>query len=500
MAARRPSAVKKEGSGIGGKLVWLITRIGLPLAIAYGVIWWRVDVGVSRVFDSIQMFTKASRGSSFFGLNGDVGVNRVRIEATEGAEVPVSLRIERLTLHTPGLWWLIRTSLIGAEEKFPQRMGATFDNFDLTGIPAQMQADNMLGSYSGAPFEAEGCGRAVWDRADLRTLGLADQRSKMEIHLNRMGADAVEFILSAGTPGAGFAEAMITLNAPGVETNPAAFAAATLTSATLTFRDEGFIAARNAYCAKEANITPAAFVDKHIEAVRAKLLRNDRVADAPLEAAYRDYATKGGEMLIRARPQAGFQLMNAQGYDAEQMRYLLSPVVEVQGRDPVLLSLKKASEIQPPPVADVTTTTVTATPPATTATTPAAAPAATAPALASIEAPPATATPAAPPPVQEARPLVTFGGGKDAFSVQPTEYDELRQAVGREVVVRTHKGTTRRGVLARFSGSSLELQIGGSTGYQLSIPKHDVRDAGIVVDGAAPASAPVQGNRNAQKN
>ncbi|HVJ61878.1 MAG TPA: hypothetical protein VM555_04110, partial [Tahibacter sp.] len=363
MAARKSSAVKRE-SGIGSKLLWLVTRIGLPLAIVYGVIWWRVDAGVSRVFESIQTFTQASRGSSFFGLNGDVGVNRVRIEAPAGSEVPATLRIERLTLHTPGLWWLIRSSLFGVEEKFPARVGATLDNFELSGIPAAMQADSVAGTYSGAPFEADGCGRPVWDRADLRTLGLSVQQSKIVMRLNRLGADAVELVMSAGTPGAGIAEAMITLTAPGMDVNPMAFAAATLTSATLAFRDEGFIAARNAYCGKEANLSAAAFVDKHVEAVRARFARVGLVPDAPLEASYREYATRGGELMIRTRPQAGFQLMNARGYNGEQMRYLLSPVVEVQGRDPVLLALKPLSEVQPEPATEVTT--VTATPAAAT--------------------------------------------------------------------------------------------------------------------------------------
>lgn len=487
MATRKVSAVKKE-SGIGRKLLWLITRIGLPLAIVYGVIWWRVDAGVSRVFESIQGFTQASRGSSFFGLNGDVGVNRVRIEAPAGSEVPATLRIERVTLHTPGLWWLIRSSLFGVEEKFPTRLGATLDNFDLSGIPAAMQANNLVGSYSGAPFEADGCGRAAWDRNDLGTLGLSVQQSKIIVRLNRLGADAVEFIVSAGTPGAGVAEGMITLTAPGLDTNPMAFAAATLTSATLAFRDEGFIAARNAYCGKEANLSAAAFVDKHLEAVRARFQRVGLAADAPLEAAYRDYAAKGGELLIRARPQAGFQIMNARGYNGEQMRYLLSPVVEVQGRDPVLLSLKPISEIQAEPAVDVTTVTAT----------PSASPAAATTTTTATTAP--VAAPAAPPaPVQEAKPLVTFGGGKNAFAVQPMEYDELRQAVGREVVVRTQNGTTRRGALVRFSNSNLDIQLGARDGgFQLSIPKRDVRDVGVVVDDAA--SAPVQGNSNAQKN
>ena len=103
--------------------------------------------------------------------------------------------------------------------------------------------------------------------------------------------------------------------------------------------------------------------------------------------------------------------------------------------------------------------------------------------------------------MQEAKPLVTFGGGKNAYAVQPTEYDELRQAVGREVVVRTQNGTTRRGVLVRFSGSNLEVQLSGRDGgFQLSIPKRDVRDAGIVVDSAEAAPESVQGNSNAKKN
>lgn len=490
MAARRASAVKKE-SGIGSKLVWIVTRIVLPLAVVYGVIWWRVDAGVSRIFESIQGFTQASRGSSFFGLNGDVGVNRVRIDAPAGSSLPGAMRIERVTVHTPGLWWLIRSSLFGVEEKFPERVGLTLDNFELSGVTPQMQAENLLGTYSGAPFEADGCGsRTAWERGDLGTLGLSVQHSKIVVRMNRLGADAVEFVISAGTPGAGIAEGMVTLTAPGVDANPTAFAAATLTSATLAFRDEGFIAARNAYCGKEANLSAAAFVDKHIEAVRARFARVGLVPDAPLEASYREYATKGGELMIRTRPQAGFQLMNARGYNGEQMRYLLSPVVEVQGRDPVLLALKPLSEVQPEPATEVTT--VTATPPAATPASAAASTAATATAPA--------AAPAAPPaPVQEAKPLVTFGGGKNAFAVQPMEYDELRQNVGREVVVRTQNGTTRRGALVRFSGSNLDIQLGARDGgFQLSIPKRDVRDVGVVVDSGE--SAPVQGNSNAKKN
>ena len=353
MAARRASAVKKE-SGIGSKLVWIVTRIVLPLAVVYGVIWWRVDAGVSRIFESIQGFTQASRGSSFFGLNGDVGVNRVRIDAPAGSSLPGAMRIERVTVHTPGLWWLIRSSLFGVEEKFPERVGLTLDNFELSGVTPQMQAENLLGTYSGAPFEADGCGsRAAWERGDLGTLGLSVQHSKIVVRMNRLGADAVEFVISAGTPGAGIAEGMVTLTAPGVDANPTAFAAATPASAAAST--------------------------------------------------------------------------------------------------------------------------------AATATAPAAAPAA----------PPA--------PVQEAKPLVTFGGGKNAFAVQPMEYDELRQNVGREVVVRTQNGTTRRGALVRFSGSNLDIQLGARDGgFQLSIPKRDVRDVGVVVDSGE--SAPVQGNSNAKKN
>ena len=501
MAAKRSTSAKKEKGGTGRLILWLLTRVVLPLAVIYGFIWWRVDAGVSNMMSQLSPIADVRRGASFVGLNGDVGINRVRLATRSASPTQFEFQADRVTFHTPGLFWLVKAGLFGVDEKsMPDRFGATLTNFAFDSKSADSGKDHSFGAYSGALFESVGCGQPSWSRQELKSaLGLPIGASEIKWKVNRMSGDAIQFLMSGGTPGAGIGEVDIIVTAPGYAVNPSALAAATLTAASITFRDEGFIAARNAYCAKQANISVDAFIDKHIQAVRETFRSESRtVPDEPLEAAYRQYVTKGGEIVLRTRPQPGFMLASAQGYSSDQWRYYLSPIVEVPGRDPVLLTFKEASRADAESTADTAATPAATT---TTAVAPGAAPATSAaPALdAAMNA--AAATNPAPPPVQEARPLVTFGGGKNAYAVQPVDYAELRQAVGREIVVRTQNGTTRRGVLARFSNSQLDVQVNGSSGFQLSIPQRDVRDVGLVVDtGETAAAAPVQGNGNAKKN
>ena len=44
MASRTSTRGKRGGSAIGGALFWVFTRLVLPLALVYAVLWWRTGV------------------------------------------------------------------------------------------------------------------------------------------------------------------------------------------------------------------------------------------------------------------------------------------------------------------------------------------------------------------------------------------------------------------------------------------------------------------------
>ncbi|UXI66416.1 hypothetical protein [Tahibacter amnicola] len=475
MAQRKPTSRRKEEGGIGRVIFWIVTRIGLPLAILAGLFWWRVDAAVEKVFAQVRRVGQAERGRAFFNLKGEVGVGNVKVVLPLPTG-PLTFSTDRVAIQTPGLMWLLRTSILGPEEAVPEMLGFSFRNLVIDGLPDAAVQESVTGTYSGTLFEADGCKSALWSRADLREMGLAIGDTTHSLTMRRVGSDGIDIEVVQATPGAGAMNGTLNLKAPGLDSNPAGIAAAAISAGALTFRDDGFIAARNAYCAKEAAIDEAGYVEQHMAAIRARLARRGLQADAPLEAGYRTYASKGGELTIRARPQQGLTIPALKGANFELFRGLMSPIVEIPGHEPLLLSI---GPLTAAPVE--TAAAATADAPVTTA---------AAPAETSVAAPVAPVAPAAAPPDAA---VIKMG---EVF-VRTVPYEDLRAAIGQEIIVRTTNGTTRRGQLVHFASSGLDIQLSAREGgYQLSIPRGTVKDVNIVT--APPASAP--GTHDAKKN
>ena len=93
-------------------------------------------------------------------------------------------------------------------------------------------------------------------------------------------------------------------------------------------------------------------------------------------------------------------------------------------------------------------------------------PAATKPAAA---AKPAASKPAAPEPKTETR------------VVEPVSYEQLKDKVGREVVVITTLGTHRRGILQKISSAAIMLKLDAKAGgIELDIPRDTVRSVELI--------------------
>jgi hypothetical protein len=90
-------------------------------------------------------------------------------------------------------------------------------------------------------------------------------------------------------------------------------------------------------------------------------------------------------------------------------------------------------------------------------------------------------------------------------SLRAVEYEQLERNVGKRLVVHTTNGTTRHGVLTRFTRFNITVQLGAESGaIELEIPRNSIREALLEIAPADPLflneKSPHEGNSSAQKN
>lgn len=90
-------------------------------------------------------------------------------------------------------------------------------------------------------------------------------------------------------------------------------------------------------------------------------------------------------------------------------------------------------------------------------------------------------------------------------SLRAVDYAQLERNVGQRVVIHTTNGTTRQGVLKRFSKANITVQLGADNGaIELEIPRNTIREALLEIAPADPLflneKSPYEGKSGAQKN
>jgi|GEM_PF-6966169 len=79
--------------------------------------------------------------------------------------------------------------------------------------------------------------------------------------------------------------------------------------------------------------------------------------------------------------------------------------------------------------------------------------------------------------------------------LEPVEYVQLADKIGRHIVIETNLGTHRRGVLEHYSGSALAVRLEPKDGgFLLDLPRETVKQVELVVEDT------VAGEGHAEKN
>lgn len=447
-----------------------------PVVLGVLVVKWRVVVTLDRWIEQARPVATVTRGGSFVRLNGEIGVEHVSI--TGVAQDIGTLRAERVTLHTPGLGWLLGTAVLGGDT-FPERFGVSVDGLD-TSLLAVDQADPaVVGAASGALFDHAGCQDAPFTDADLEALGLPrasprlfarydfgpDEVMRLEMGVARDGSAAFTLQLRVRVPGGARAKA--------VSLGGAAFE-----NASLEFIDEGFVAARNAACPGRSGQPGDAFFDSH-RAVAQRMLRAlGVVPNAAFWDAYTDFARSGGRLLVNGRPSRPI------------------PMVAMQGGAPLGAVIEWQVGHDEAPPRRIAFTTVTPVPlragprslaeqieaEAAAARAAAAAPAGPPPPVAPA---PMAALPSAPPTGPPA--------GKPGEWVA-VSYGDLRGREGAALRVVSVHGSRRSGTLANWNPAGMGLTLGASEGgITLSMAPKDIRAIELQVPAEAQDAAPASG-------
>lgn len=439
MASKRKRS--GTGSGAGPALFWLLTRLVLPLALLYALLWWRADAAVEKQLGSLRPYMDIQRGMTVLGLNGDVGFRQLQLTPHAGGPFPaVTMKAERAVLHTPGLVWLVRSSLFGVPEEIPSRVGFSLSSMALDGSPAALQAA-MSGGQVLFPFDLAGC-EAAMSPAVAIGLGVDRMATDFSMLVLNDGSGVLRMRLDSDNPrlvrfGGDVRLALAPGSNPGLQ-----LAGASFQSLDMVITDQGFVNRRNVYCAEKLGVGVEEFLPLHLDAVRQAFVADGLVPGAAMSQAYAGFSKDGGTLTVQVKPRRPMPFLQMQGVASDNMSLYFDATIRHDNGFAAPLEFMPADQY-----------------------------AGAGTALAPTAAPTAGPTPgaAAEAPAAPAANAVRVAPG------QEIPYDDLPSYIGSVVAIETSLGSVRRGELTGASSLSLVVKlVPEDGGFVMSLPKYNV--------------------------
>jgi hypothetical protein len=481
---------------LGKLLLRGVLAVVVPVALAVLVVKWRVAVTLDQWIEQARPFAVVTRGGSFVNLEGDIGVEQVSVAPVDGSLGTV--RAARITLHTPGLWWLVRNGVLGGRE-VPQRFGLSVDGLDTTLVETDDDTPTLVGVESGAPFDHAGCQDAPFTDAELLELGLPREPTRLSAGYTRSPDGAMR--IEVGVARAGSASTALVMRlrtAPGEVRDATAIAAATFEGLDLTVQDEGFVAARNAACASRNQLDADAFQAAHLTDANRRARALGLAPDAAAWDTYARFAREGGPLTLVGAPRKPVPLIALQQNTGPDGSLLMSwqmrsgegaaRPVQFASITPEKLagSLTLAQQVEAELAAERAQVDALraggAVPAEADAATTANAPAPGAPTL-PVAADGAVAAASAAVPVAPVAPLAPVAAGDAAGKPGEwvlVDYAALAVHVGAPVRVVSVHGTRREGTLERWNPAGMVVRLRPvDGGIPLSMTPRDVREVRI---------------------
>jgi hypothetical protein len=261
--------------------------------------WRQAEVLVDRALTIVLGSGEKAYRSIMLHPDGQIVVEDLVFRA---ADEPDSVRVERLLVETPGWRWFLRNALD------PELRGARLDRLRLSmnGVrvdnegPLPLTDLGVFGVNSASPWDADGCPVEVrWTRQTLAEAGLTPRSTSLQFDYRAQDGDLLSTVILE-TYGVSRLQWDRIGTLPSDEGNLLRLAAepGLIRSERWEVQDQGFVTARNRYCAGKSRIDERRFVARHVETVARRLATLGLEADADTRDRYRRFALAGGKLSL----------------------------------------------------------------------------------------------------------------------------------------------------------------------------------------------------------
>lgn len=427
-----------------------------PIALIAAWIAARLSASIwsDEMIDASSEMFDTAYDSTFFAFDGDFGMRGVVIDYPTSRGEVHGLQADKVTVNTPGVFWFARNAFFKESKMMPETGGIHLEN-----VRYDAETDETPGNYTNLPYDAMGCKEDLLTPTEVRAMGFPQLRQDILLDMRRDSSGTVVGYTSEA-PGVGRLRIDLQVDVAGdVERREfmARMMSARIRSAKLTMEDLGFVGKRNEFCAGKRGLSVPDFIEHHMREVDRRLARQGLTADAGTRSRYRDFAEKGGTLVLESRSApASLTVGQFLTLDHDDKLEMFRGTIAANEGSAAPFVLSKGAVM-----------------PAVTA--PAAggkiAPASTTPDIASTMLPP-------PPDLRAGTVLA---------------YDELAPVQGQRVEVTTFNGSVRLGELRVYSPYMLTLILDADEGgIKLNIPKSDIEQIRFMPAKQTPASATVE--------
>ena len=290
LVAAKAAKPKSSAGRIFAGLLFGSAVIALPFLQANSAIDWAMVqlIGFNQTYRTTVMPKP--------GLNGFSAKN---VEIDTGG---VPIRIGEVSFEAPTQYVLAATYTRSMLTPGLNRVKISYNNIDNPDGYSLTSKELPVGPRSGAFAELQGCGNiSKINDSQLKDLGLSPGETSMTYEIGIEGSTVTTTEIQT-TPGLG----TITFIRVGDGTRPGKrlFERYGLPSDIIwkshswQFKDEGFIKARNEFCARESGVTIATFLANHIASIERNMAAIGVSVAPEVRAMYIDYAANGGKLLV----------------------------------------------------------------------------------------------------------------------------------------------------------------------------------------------------------
>jgi len=306
--------------------------------------WYAVGHDAERVTAALAPYAQVKYDGLSAGLDGSVTVNNITALQT-GSHA--AYHADALTIETPGLFWLLRHSLLH-ETDVPPTLGLSASGLKL---PAPPWLDpQFFDPAHAAVFAAAGCGATTFTAEDYRRMNSPVASANLRIDYRyQPESRALDVKTTLSMPG----YSAITLR---TDLHPLDLTLASLASAqtwdkvragqiAVDFVDDGFLHRRNQYCTQRLGVPANEFIARHVTAVEALLGEHRMQPSSELVALYRNLVEHGGQASVMSLPRSTLAFARWQNTSPDDLLRQLNITARYRDTPPVMFRLTFA----PPP-------------------------------------------------------------------------------------------------------------------------------------------------------